>query len=350
MIELLASPEKNQWNQYIAENRAANHSHLFDWGESISATYSLPIFRLAAIDTSTNRIIGTLPLVLFAPPRQAKRLISLPYTDAAGLVTDDLESGSLLLSAALELADKLGADHLELRQGGVSQAIFRQQQTIGSWSHTAYTFKTGLLRSFPSSVDMLWADLSAKVRNQVRKARRCGCVTKVGGGELLADFYTVFSENMRDLGSPVHAFELFQNLMCSEPLTTSIIVVFLDCKPAAASFVLQHNNTLYNPWASSLRSYRPYCPNMLLYWFMLKYGINNNCKWFDFGRSSPDASTCRFKLQWGAKMVPLGWHVYSRKSHHWDPNNESLEYDYWKKRDLEYTRSEGPAIRRWISL
>ncbi len=350
MIEIIAHPEKKQWNQYATESVAAKYSHLFDWGEGLAATYTLPIFRLAAINTQTNRMSGILPLVLFDPPEKDKRLISLPYTDAAGILADDWESGRRLLLEALTLADELGADHLELRQDGDFQAFLQQQKTISTWSYTPHNFKTGLCRSLPSSTETLWSELSAKVRNQIRKARRCGCRAKAGGVELLADFYAVFSENMRDLGSPVHAPELFQSLIGNESLQTAIIVVYLHAKPAAAAVVLLHNETLYNPWASSLRSYRPSCPNMLLYWSMLEYAVNNRCRWFDFGRSSPNAPTCRFKLQWGAGMEPLVWHVFSRNPHDWNPRSESLEYDTWKSIDLERSRRDGPAIRRWISL
>jgi FemAB-related protein (PEP-CTERM system-associated) len=350
MMDILANPEKKQWNEYAAENVAAKYSHLFDWGESIATTYALPIFRLAVTNPQINRISGILPLVLFAPPGKEKRLISTPYTDAAGLLADDWESGRRLLVAGLTLANELGADHLELRQNGDFQAFLQQQKTISTWFYTPHTFKTGLLRPLPSSADALWSELSAKVRNQIRKARRCGCLAKAGGVELLTDFYAVFSENMRDLGSPVHAPELFQSLIGSESLRTAIIVIYLHAKPAAAAVVLLQNETLYNPWASSLRSYRPFCPNMLLYWSMLEYAVNNHCKWFDFGRSSPDTHTCRFKVQWGAGMEPLVWHVFSRKPHNWDPRSESLEYDSWKNIDLERSRQDGPAIRRWISL
>lgn len=350
IIDILPDPEKKQWNQYATENVAGKYSHLFDWGENLASTYSLPIFRLAAINRQTSKMTGILPLILFAPPGKSKRLISLPYTDAAGILVDDQESGNRLVLAAMELANNLGADHVELRQGGAVQSFVPQHQTIGAWSYTPHNFKTGLLRPLPTSVDSLWSNLSSKVRNQIRKARRCGCDIKVGGTNLLEDFFAVFSENMRDLGSPVHTQELFRNLIGSKSLRTAIIVIYLQAKPAAAAVVLLHNQTTFNPWASSLRSYRPFCPNMLLYWYMLEYAVQNRCRWFDFGRSSPEATTCRFKIQWGAGMESLVWHVFSREPQSWDPRSESLECENWKKTELECSRRDGPAIRRWISL
>ena len=350
MLDISLNHSQTQWDDYVFKKPAAQYSHLFDWAERLSSTYSLPLFRLSVVNTENQRIIGILAVMLFSPPGKEVRLISLPYTDSAGMLADDRQCAHRLLSAALELADRVGASHLELRQDKATQSFFRQYQVNESWKHASHNFKTSLIRPLPSSSDTLWSLLSAKVRNQVRKARRCGCIAKTGGIELLPDFYEVFSVNMRDLGSPVHTRDLFHNIMESEALRTAIIVIYMEGVPAAAAFVLRNNHTLCNPWASSLRRYRPACPNMLLYWSMLEYALEHRCRWFDFGRSTPNAPTCRFKIQWDAEMEPLSWHVFSRKPHDWHPGNESLEIAEWKDLDLERSRREGPTIRRWISL
>jgi len=350
MLYITDELEKETWDLYVVRNGSAKCAHLVSWGESLCATYSLPLYRLAVIRSESQKVCGILSLILFSPPGGDIRLISLPYTDAAGMLADDLESGRLLLHAALHLADDLGAGHLELRQDGTLCTLFEGLAVAGSWNYSAHRFKTGLIRPVPASVDELWSTLSGKVRNQVRKAKRCGCVARTGGFELLQDFYAVFSKNMRDLGSPVHDLGLFHRLMRSESPKVACIVVDLDGQPAAAAIVLLHSGTLYNPWASSIRKYRPSCPNMLLYWSMLQHAVDTGCRWFDFGRSTPNAPTCRFKMQWGAEMTPLCWHVYSRAPRVWLPNSESLELEHWKSMDLMCSRRKGPAIRRWISL
>ena len=352
MVQILDNPDKASWDRYASCNRMAKYAHLSAWGESLAATYSLPLYRLAAVNVPTGDVCGILSLMLFVPPGGDVRLISLPYTDAAGIVADDEESTRQLLNAALNLAVRLNATHLELRQGGALQSLFAEDTgaTAGCWHHAAHSFKTGLVRRVPSSEDELWSSLSAKVRNQVRKARRCGCVAAIGGSELLADFYGVFAENMRDLGSPVHDRELFRRILDGDSCRTACIVVSCDGQPAAAAVVLQHGGTIYNPWASSLRRYRASCPNMLLYWSMLAHAVSSGCRLFDFGRSTPDAPTCRFKMQWGAKKEPLVWHVFSQKGYRWSPTNESLELEDWKAMELTRSIAEGPALRRWISL
>ncbi len=348
---VIRQPDQRIWDEYIMGNRAAIFSHRYGWGEILAQTYRLPIYRLAtSYTTGSDTISGILPLVLFEAPDQEKRLISLPYTDAAGIVADDAKAGNLLLGAALQLADEVGATHVELRQAGFSIFNNPAQEIESCWHHTAHGFKTGLRRLLPETPAELWSGLTAKVRNQVRKARKCACRAKIGGPELVDVFYEVFSENMRDLGSPVHDPRLFRSLLADCSLGAKAVVIFIGTMPVATAIVFRHNSTLFNPWASSLRRRRPSCPNMLLYWTMLQCGIDCGCRWFDFGRSSPDASTCRFKLKWGAEMQPLAWHVYSRKPSVWDPNSESLVHEAWKALELQASRRDGPAIRRWISL
>ena len=188
----------------------------------------------------TESICGILPLMLFSPPGGDTRLISLPYTDAAGMLADDLVSGRHLLHGAFGLADRLGAYHLELRQDGILSTLYDGYAVNGSWRYKAHRFKTGLVRPVPAAADELWSTLSAKVRNQIRKARRCGCVARTGGVDLLPDFYAVFSVNMRDLGSPVHDNDLFRRLLRCESLQAACIVIYLDGKPAAAAVFLLH--------------------------------------------------------------------------------------------------------------
>jgi hypothetical protein len=139
-------------------------------------------------------------------------------------------------------------------------------------------------------------------------------------------------------------------LLREQSLDPHVVVVYLAARPVAAAIVFTHNASLFNPWASSLRRCRPSCPNMLLYWTMLELAVERGCRWFDFGRSSPDGPAFRFKRQWGASLQPLVWHVFSRTPHHWDPRSESLIDESWKALDLSLSRRRGPARRRWISL
>ncbi|ACN13530.1 conserved hypothetical protein [Desulforapulum autotrophicum HRM2] len=347
MIDTRLFSGKEEWDAYVSQNDQGVFSHLHGWGETLVSVYDLQIFRLVARDSEKHdAIVGILPLVFFPAPGRDPRLVSLPYSDAAGILADNAVVQEKLLVAALGLAKDLRADHLELRQPG-GLAIPKLNSCL---THTPNRFKVGLTRSLPDTEEELWCDIGAKVRNQVRKARKSGAEIIVGGSELLSEFYGVFSENMRDLGSPVHHRMLFEQMARNLKEQMQILVITKEGIPAAVAMVFLHNSTLFNPWASSLRRYRPDCPNMLLYWGMLSHGITKGCRRFDFGRSSPHASTCRFKCQWGAEFQPLTWHVFSRTTRPWKPECETLVDEQWKRLTIEKSQMSGPAIRRWISL
>ncbi len=352
MTEIIISSDQSFWDNFANSCSSALFSHCVGYGESLAITYHLPLFRLMARHhDGKNEITGLLPLILFAAPNRVARLVSLPYTDAAGIVAADPDTGTRLLAAALQLAEKLDVPHVELRQVGIAPFHQAFDSLAVRWNHSRHTFKVGLHRPLPERVEELWALLSAKVRNQVRKARKSGCRVSVCGSEEISGFYGVFSENMRDLGSPVHSKALFDAFLAEKSLDTRVVLVHLAQEPVAAAMVFNHNGTTYNPWASSLRRFRSCCPNMLLYWGMLDHAVNSGCRWFDFGRSSPDAATCRFKRQWGAQMQPLTWHVFSRKTYDdWRPDAEGLVEKMWQDMELTRFRQQAPDHRRWISL
>ena len=152
------------------------------------------------------------------------------------------------------------------------------------------------------------ASFKSKLRSQVRKPGRDGLYARLGGLELVDDFYPVFEENMRDLGSPVHSKEWIKSILEAYDSRARCGLVYMpDGSPAACGIILLHDYTVSIPWASSLRRFNRYSPNMLLYWSFLEYAADNGFAFFDFGRSTPGEGTYKFKEQWGARPEPLAW-------------------------------------------
>ena len=89
--------------------------------------------------------------------------------------------------------------------------------------------------------------------------------------------------------------------------------------------------------------------NMLLYWRVLKFAIENKYRYFDFGRSSKDSGTYRFKQQWGAKPKQCYWHYWLKDNTELpslNPNNSKykLIISLWKKTQYYVTKHIGPSI------
>ena len=91
---------------------------------------------------------------------------------------------------------------------------------------------------------------------------------------------------------------------------------------------------------------------MLMYWHVLERAIERGQHTFDFGRSSVDAGTHKFKKQWGSQEHPAIWQYYSRSGSVTDARPDSGRYDRmirtWQKLPVWLTKLIGPSIVRGI--
>jgi FemAB-related protein (PEP-CTERM system-associated) len=214
-----------------------------------------------------------------------------------------------------------------------------------------------MILDLPESSEALMKTFKSKLRSQIRKPMREGLKARIGGLDLIDAFYKVFLKNMRDLGSPVHSKKLMENLLVEFPDKAMIFVVYKDRKPVAGSFVCSFRKEFINPWASFIREYSQFSPNMLLYWAMLEYACDHGFSVFDFGRSTPGEGTFKFKEQWGARPVPLCWLELSNekefaafKTSVADKSKFDIAIQLWKKLPVPLSRILGPAIRKNIGL
>jgi predicted N-acyltransferase len=134
-----------------------------------------------------------------------------------------------------------------------------------------------------------------------------------GGLDLLPEFYSVFCENMRDLGTPVYPRRFFEALLSKFPEQCVIVVVRCAGKAAAAAFLVVSGTLAEIPWACCRSRAKPLGFNMKLYWEVLEAAIALGCTRFDFGRSTRGSGTYRFKQQWGAQPVQLYWYRWEKR-------------------------------------
>ncbi len=184
--------------------------------------------------------------------------------------------------------------------------------------------KVRMVLKLPSDAGKVLSGLKAKVRSQVKKAYKNGLASAMGSFGLLDDFYAVFSENMRDLGSPVHSRKWIHSILKFYGNRAHLGIVYTPSgDPGAAGVILCHPNLVSIPWASSLRRFNKLNPNMMLYWTFLKFAADNGFKSFDFGRSTVDEGTYNFKKQWGAQPESLHWAELFN-----DDNNNQIEIKF----------------------
>lgn len=294
--------------------------------------------------TQGAKIVGVLPLQFVSGPLFGRFLASQPYLNTGGVLADNDEIAGMLIQRAVELAKELDVKHLELRhERRIHHSAFNAENTE----------KVHLRLALPATADELWDSLKSKVRSQIRKPRNNSELTVTfGQQELLSDFYAIFCRNMRDLGTPPFPKSLFRQMLEQFPDQAEICTVMHQGVPAASGFLIHAPGTTLIPSASALREYNRLSVNMLMYWHVLSRSIERGQKQFDFGRSSVDAGTHKFKKQWGSEEYPAIWQYHSLKGTVNDARPNSGRYDTmiatWQKLPVWLTKLIGPTIVRGI--
>ena len=213
-----------------------------------------------------------------------------------------------------------------------------------------------MILALPASADELFDSFKAKLRSQVRKASKNGLEFHAGRSRSdLEKFYAVFSRNMRDLGSPVHSFAWFEAIRSLYGDNILVAVVSMGGKPVGAGILLRAGVRVAVPWASTLREFNRLAPNMLLYWKLLEYATTAGCSEFDFGRSTYNEGTYRFKRQWGAAPVALSWVSIAadgevQKTASTSGAARTLAESAWRRLPIPIANFAGPRIRKYIAL
>lgn len=318
----------------------AQHYHLSGWAQVIERAYGHQSVYWVAEDE--EGIQGILPLIEMRRWGLGHVAASMPFLDYGGICAVDRVACQNLLDAALAYCARAGIETLDLRHydpSGLDLQRFDQKFT--------------LILSLAHGVERLWQGFPAKVRNQVRKAQKSDLAVRWAGVEGLPDFYRVWTENMRDLGSPAHSQHFFRTVFDVFPSTRLALVCAAE-EVIGGAVCLYFRDTVLVPWASSLRSFFRYCPNNLLYWEVMRTACETGYRRFDFGRSSYDTGTYRFKKQWGAVEHALSWEGWSAHdvakpivdaSH--GPYGRAMQL--WQHLPLPVANWLGPAVRRYLS-
>jgi len=333
--------DQGAWDEYVARSPQATLYHTTRWRKVLETTFPNRHYAWLAEDEA-GTIRGILPLVHQRSFLFGNFLVSLPQSSYGGVCADEAGSELALIEGAIETARALGAGYIQLRQQSPvgSELPFRDRKVS---MHLAVSAGEGAL----------WEGFDAKLRSQLRRSTKDGFLARLGGREELDEFYTVFATNMRDLGTPVFPRAFFQHVLEEFPDAARLCIIARGGVAAAVAFLLAHGDTLEIPWASSLRAHKQSAPNMLLYWRAIQFASEMGYRRLDFGRSTHDSGTYRFKLQWGAVPTRQFWYYWlARPGSLPDPGPEnprfSLAVRLWRRLPLRVANALGPFVVRYV--
>jgi len=326
------------WSDYVAGQPQATIAHHIGWRQVMSRGLKhKPIYLIAE---ENGRLGGLFPMFLITTWWRTKLMVSIPWLDYGGALADSDQIARKLIERAGELARDNRVEFVELR------SIDKLSDQLPTRSGKV-TFKLTL----ESDPEPLWKQFDAKLRNQIRKAEKSHLTTHFGGVELLPEFYRVFAWKMHQLGTPVWGYDFFKLMFDYLPDAVELAVVRLEDTTVAAGLVLKSSEELYVPSAAAFSKYLKLCPNHALYWSVIKRGCEQNYRRFDFGRSTVDSNTYRFKKQWVREPIILDWQYLLNRTEEIpaiNPDNPKYRtvISLWQKMPLFLANWLGPKVIR----
>jgi len=336
------------WDAFVAGCAGAHLAHAGAWAHVLRDAYGLRAFYLAC-RADDGTLAGVLPLVELRALKGRRELVSVPFHDVAGVLAREEAAEAALVDEALRLARARGCAALELRQ----QRPLTGRPPAGNDPESA---RVNLVLPLQANPEAQWKALGPKVRNQVRKAEKERLALAAWSGpELLDGFYACFAQNMRDLGSPVHARGLFAEAARRFGERLRFVVAADGARPVGGLVAIDYAGAVTVTWASTLRAERARCPNHLIYWEAIRWAIERGAARFDFGRSPVGGGTYHFKRGWGAQEEPLAWTRLAPSGAPLPVSAPSADpvlarlAALWRRLPLALTVRLGPPLRRHLA-
>ncbi len=324
------------WDNYVDSHPKHTFAHRWGWWPILENSFGVkPRYIIAQ---RQDKIEGILPAVLMKSRLFGKYIISLPWLDYGGPLAQSEDVAAGLVEFLTEIAREEDCQFVELR------AVRHRIENLHE-KNQKYAF----IFDLNGTEDDVWQSIDGKAKNQVRKAAKSGLELQFGKIELLDEFYKIFSCNMRDLGTPVWPKSLFTEQFRTFPADTEIALVKLGNMPIATGLIIHYQDYSTVPSASAYQKYLNLSPNNLLYWEIIKHCHNRGSKQFDFGRSSLNAGTFKFKKQWVKNPQEQIWQyklLKTKELPELNPSNSKfrLAISIWKKLPLPIANALGPKI------
>jgi hypothetical protein len=282
--------------------------HMVEFANVINEVFRYENLSLVALD-SQNRVLGYLPQW-----RRGKIIESVPWRDKGGPVC----SGDDILKFFIEKT-KAMVKELNLKGfiwKGVNTSLLDNYKYFVNVEIdlTKYT------------IDSYWDKISFRVRNKIRNAEKNGLVFKVENENIpnaVERFYKLLTETRKRLGVPVYPIKLFVSYFNNFPQDKiKIFSIYKDSSVISSLIVFHNKYRSIDAYSASNDVGFLLKANDLMIYNVIKYCMNNEIKYFDFGADSPlQRSLIGYKLKWLGEKKELTTSVYGdvRESDHNKP-------------------------------
>jgi len=328
-----------EWDAFVRAHEDGSVYHLAAWKRIFEDSFAQRTYLLAAWRGET--LAGVLPLVRMKSLLFGNSLVSMGHLVYGGPLASTPEALAALDEAAIGLAGRLDADHLEYRGRRPQHA---------EWARHAGRYATFRKTILPSPDENLKA-IPRKQRAVVRKAIKQGLTSEPTSS--VDELHRIMAISYRNLGTPAFPRRYFRILKDALGADCEILTIRHEGRPVAAVMSFFFGNEVLPYYGGGTGEARALGANDFMYWEVMRRACERGCTLFDFGRSKTGTGAYNFKKYWGFEPEPLDYEFYLRKGAE-VPDRSPLNPKYrsaiavWKRLPLWVTMRLGPLLAKHL--
>ncbi|HSJ65285.1 MAG TPA: FemAB family XrtA/PEP-CTERM system-associated protein [Gemmatimonadaceae bacterium] len=288
-----------EWDAFVRQAAGGTACHWAGWRQVMERVFGHECHYLEARGPD-GALAGVLPLVGVRSMLFGRYLVSMPYLNYGGPLGSE--------AAVRALADRAAG----MAEAGRVRRLELRSRIALPLALEASHRKITVVLDLAGDSDAVFKGFDAKLRSQIRRPKKEGVEIRFGHDQV-EPFYRVFSQHMRDLGTPVMPRAWFEAIAETFGDAAWFGCAWLGAEPVACGAGFRWGNEVEITWAAALRAHSRIAPNMALYWAFIERAVLDGARAFNFGRCTPGSSTHRFKRQWGTRDESLWWYGASRQ-------------------------------------
>jgi FemAB-related protein (PEP-CTERM system-associated) len=340
---LSAADDCARIDAFVAEHPESTPFHQTAWLKGVMAGTGQKAFCLVA-ETPTGHIEGLVPAHAVGSLLFGRAMVSSGFAIGGGILANSQGVAERLADAVWELAQTNKCPSVELRGGSLPQSSWR----IKGDAHANFA------RDLTADDEAELLAIPRKQRAEVRKGLDKGLVIETGNAQRDLDWhYAVYSESVRNLGTPVFPKALMAEVLRAFGDDADILTVLSAGKPVASVLSLYHKGAVMPYWGGGVHEARALRANDVMYYALINHARARGCATFDFGRSKVGSGAYAFKKNWGFEPQPLSYAIRTAGGvEPRDVNPNSPKYKakiaMWQKLPLPIANLIGPWIAKGL--
>lgn len=264
-----------------------------------------------------DEVCAVLPIV-----NTGKAWVSLPHFSYGGMLLKHGEKPFNIEEIIESISDnepgyyRIDTEELISGNNNTSKKIFIRSLEESAPVNAVKSEKVTSVIKLPDSTEEMMEMLSSNLRRKIKKASASDIKVKIGGKELINDFYKVYSRNIYQLKSLNYGIHFFNDLIDSwEHGNVSLFIAYADNKPIGSALLLSYMGYYENAFFATNSEARKYYVSDFLHWEMINNCIKSqtihhslfttHSSIYSFGRSTVNSGVYKYKNHWPVINYPL---------------------------------------------